>query len=335
MKKHWQFIAVTIVLSTIAAGSARAEEKKIEVKGYLQEMYRSVSNSAVDSDFYSKYDSYYMRLARVVFSGKPNADWAYNFQIDALQQPALLDAYLDFSREKLLPEPFTFRLRAGQFPVPFSMESQIEDYNLDTINRSQGVNNLAPGRDTRTKGRDIGASLQVTASPWEINKFAEVTIGQFNGEGANNPDLNNHKGLALRGVINPAKFVSWGVSCYDGNLFSTTTTADRFGTDISLTYGTAYLKGEYIRGRDGSVKKEGWYVQSAIFVLPKVLQAVAKYDVYDPDLSKSGNKKAVSTAGANWYFTDGMRLQATYEWEYRENIGIFYNVFSTVLALNF
>ena len=136
-------------------------------------------------------------------------------------------------------------------------------------------------------------------------------------------------------MLSPVTAVSWGVSYYDGERFSTATASGRFGTELSLTYGRAYLKGEYVRGRDTAVKKEGWYAQSGFFVLPKRLQAVAKYDVYDPNLAKSGDKTAVSTAGVNWYFEEGMRLQTNYEWKYREKGGIVCNIFSAVLALSF
>lgn len=325
-------------LSVTAAGNARAEEKKLEIKGNIQEMYRSVSSGITGNP---ESNSYSMRLARIGFSGKPSADWAYNFKIDASQQPALLDAYLDFSRENILPAPFAFTLRAGQFKVPFGLESITDDSTLDLINRSQVVNNLAPGRDVRAKGRDVGASLQVTAAPWGIKDFAQVTVGQFNGEGANATDRNNNKGLALRGVINPTKAVSWGVSYYNGNLYSTSTTVDRFGTELALTADRLYLKGEYVRGNAASIgnaaakRAEGWYAQSGFFMLPLVLQAVAKYDIYDPDMNAAGDKIATTTAGLNWHFADGMRLQANYEWVYGESVGISCNVFSTVLGMNF
>ena len=299
----------------------------MNIKGYMQPMYTASSNSTADS--------FSLRIARLVFSGKPNDDWSYQFQIDALAQTPLLDAYMDFNREKFLPEPFAFNVRVGQFKVPFSMESLASDTELDTLNRSQVVNALAPGRDTGTKGRDIGASLQFTASPWDIKKLVELTAGQFNGEGANAADKNTHKGLALRGVINPSKAVSLGASYYEGNRFSTSTVSNRFGTEISLICGGVTLKGEYLRGRDTSVKEEGWYAQSSFFVLPKVLQAVAKYDVYNPDLKKSGDKTAVSTAGLSWYFTDGLRLQSNYEWKYWEKVGKMCNTWSTILALTF
>ncbi len=310
-----------------AAGGARAADGRIDIKGYLQTMYSAPSNGTADS--------FSMRLARLVFSGKPGPDWSYLFQVDALAQTSLLDAYLDYSRDKLLPESFAFKFRAGQFKVPFSLESLSSDSELDTINRSQVVNALSPGRDTGTKGRDIGAALQLTASPWGRNRLVEVTVGQFNGEGANAADKNNYKGLALRAVLNPSKAVSFGVSSYDGNRFSTAAVSDRFGADLALTYGAACLKGEYLRARDAAVKAEGWYAQASVFMRPGVLQAVAKYDVYNPDLKKAGDRTAASTAGLNWYFTDGMRLQTNYEWKYRETGGKMLGTFSTVLALTF
>ena len=136
--KFVRLMAVVVAAYGFMAGSARAEEKKTEVKLYMQEMYSAVSDKTPDS--------FSMRLARIVFSGKPNTDWAYSFQLDASQQPALLDAYLDFSRENVLPKAFAFKFRAGQFKVPFSMEHLAGDSDLDTVNRSQVVNALTPAR---------------------------------------------------------------------------------------------------------------------------------------------------------------------------------------------
>ncbi|HNW44424.1 MAG TPA: porin [Elusimicrobiales bacterium] len=327
MKHKFFRLAAVAGIFLAAAGTARAAESKIDIKGYLQTMYSAGSNGVADS--------FSMRLARLVFTGKPNADWSYQFQVDATANPSLLDAYLDFSREKLLPEPFTFKVRAGQFRIPFSLESLSPDSELDTINRAQVVNTLSPGRDLGTKGRDIGAYAQLTAAPWRIKKFIELTAGQFNGEGANAADKNHYKGLALRAVVNPSEHFSFGVSDYEGNRFSTATASNRTGLEAAVYYGPASFKAEYIRGRDTATKKEGWYAQLAVYALPKTLQAVAKYDVYDPDTKLSGNRTAVSTAGLNWFFTEGMRLQTNYEWKYWETGGKMCNTFSTVLALTF
>jgi phosphate-selective porin len=262
--------------------------------------------------------------------------------LDATRQPAVLDAYLDFSRDRLLPEPFAFRLRAGQFKVPFSMENLVPDTDMETINRSQVVEALVPGRDTGTKGRDTGSALQITASPWGRKKLIEVTAGLFNGEGANAADKNKHKGFAARAALNPSERFSFGGSYYDGNRFSTSTVQDRLGAEALIRSGTAYLAGEYIIARDGGVRREGWYAQAAFYPLPKVLQAVIKYDIYDPDVKKSNAdstaselKTAVTTLAVNWYFQEGLRLQSDYEWKYRTDGGILCGTFNTMLALSF
>lgn len=322
--------------------TANAAEKTIDIKGYLQTMYSVPDDNNRTPANKRLISSFSIKTARIVFSGKAGPDWSYTFMLDGIRQPAIMDAYLDFSREKLLPEPFAFKFRAGQFKVPFSAESLVPDADLDTVNRAQAVDALAPGRDYGTKGRDTGASLQVTASPWGRKNLIDATVGGFNGEGANAADKNKHKGFAVRAVLNPAGFLSLGGSYYDGNRFSTSTVADRLGAEAALSFGPASLKGEYILGRDGAVRREGWYAQAGAFLLPKILQAVAKYDVYDPDVKRSNAassasevKTAVAALGVNWYFNEGMRLQADYEWKYRTDGGILCNTFNMVLALTF
>lgn len=328
-----KFLIVTAFFAALAM-PAEAAERNIDIKGWLFTAYSVPSNRTASS--------FSVKTARLAFSGKAGPDWSYYFMLDAIRQPAILDAYLDFSRNDLLPEPFAFKLRAGQFKVPFSLENLVPDADLETVNRSQVVEALVPGRDAGTKGRDTGASLQLTTSPWGRKKLIETNIGMFNGEGANTADKNKHKGLAARAVINPGDYLSFGGSYYDGNRYSTSTVADRLGAEAVLRFGGAYLEGEYILGRDGSIRREGWYVQAGAFVLPKVLQAVVKYDVYDPDVKKSNAastaseaKTAVTALVLNWHLNEDMRLQTDYEWKYRTDGGIVCGTFNTVLSLAF
>ncbi len=334
MKRILLTLAAAGAALALAAGGAWAAGNGPEIKGTLQTIYTVPGSRAASS--------FSVKMARVLFSGAAGPDWSYAVLLDAVRQPALLEAHLDFSRKNLLPEPFGFRFRAGQFRVPFSMESLAPDGELETVNRSQVVDALAPGRDTGTKGRDAGASLQLTASPPDRKRLVEATAGVFNGEGANTADKNKRKGYAARAVLYPAAGVSFGVSYYDGTRYSTSTVTDRAGAEAALAFGGFSLKGEYIRGRDGAVRREGWYAQAGAFVLPKALQAVAKYDIYDPDVKKSEaassaaeKKTAVSALGVNWYFAEGMRLQADYEWKYRTGGGILCNTFNAVLSLTF
>ena len=58
---------------------------------------------------------------------------------------------------------------------------------------------------------------------------------------------------------------------------------------------------------------EGWYVQAAWFALPKTLQAVLKYDVYDPNLDAASDRTRTWTAGANYFIKgDDLKLQLDY-----------------------
>ncbi len=67
-------------------------------------------------------------------------------------------------------------------------------------------------------------------------------------------------------------------------------------------------KGEYIKGKDAAIDKDGWYAQAGYFLIPKKLQGVLKYDFYDPDKKLKKNETSVSTYGVNWYFNKWANL---------------------------
>ncbi len=100
---------------------------------------------------------------------------------------ALTDGYLEV---RYWPE---FRLRVGQFKVPFSYEDLFSDNNIDFVERSV-ADNLAPSRD-------LGAMLHGSL----FGGVVSYAGGIFNGTGQNTADTNNSKDLAARLVVYPFK----------------------------------------------------------------------------------------------------------------------------------
>jgi phosphate-selective porin OprO/OprP len=232
-------------------------------------------------------------------------------QIDATKNPILMDALVDFS----LASPFA--LRIGQFKVPFSQESLAPSSSLDTINRSQPVEKLSPGRDIGSYGRDIG----VMAS----GKFSKVDcfLGVFNGSGINRGDLNKQKDIAARLVIHPLDFIQVVADFYKGLYSSavgvTPVRRDRSGIELFLNRLPFSLKGEYIFAKDDRTSREGWYVQAGYFILSKKLQSIIKYDSYDKDIKMSGDRSDVATLGLNLFFTENTKFQINYELHRQES----------------
>lgn len=256
------------------------------------------------------FDSFSIHRMRLSLTGEIIKGINFKLQVDAAKAAILLDCYADITFHSAA------KVRLGQFKVPFSMESLASDTEMDTIERSQAVNKMAPGFDIGTNGRDIGAMLSGKAA------FLEYSIGVFNGSGINKADTDDKKDWAARLLIRPASFLTFGASAYDGQTVATAG-ADpvkraRLGLEGVFTYGDGSLKGEFIQAQDGTIMRQGWYLQGAYFVLPKTLQGVVRFDSYDPDRNKDLNRSDLWILGLNWFLAPMTKLQVDYVWSRTE-----------------
>jgi len=94
-----------------------------------------------------------------------------------------------------------------------------------------------------------------------------------------------------------------------------------WGLDTQVKVGPFDLQAEYLRNRyepDNSTpangfEGDGWYVLGAYFVVPKYLQAVVRFENFDPDKGVEGNTSDVWTFGLNYYIKgDDLKLMANY-----------------------
>src|SRR5208283_660183 len=115
---------------------------------------------------------------------------------------------------------------AGQFLVPFSLESLTQDRNLETIDRSQVVSALAARKgDLANKlvdsignqnGRDIGIQVSGSFLHIENRYLVDYYLALLNGAGVNTLDNNQSKDFAGRLVLHPFKILDIGASYYNG-----------------------------------------------------------------------------------------------------------------------
>ena len=93
------------------------------------------------------------------------------------------------------------------------------------------------------------------------------------------------------------------------------------GLDAQFHAGPFDLSGEYLRAEfqpldripSASFDSDGWYAQAAYFAIPKALQAVVKYDDFDPNLGIAANSTRTWTLGANYFLkADDLKLQFDY-----------------------
>ncbi|MHB0998769.1 MAG: porin [Armatimonadota bacterium] len=303
-------------------------KRPVKLSGYVQTRY---SSSPQEGTF----DSLEARRVRLSLGGDvtPNAD--FKVQVDfAGSRKGLKSAKLgndgslstssaNFAKPLLLDAVFGYKLpknnklSIGQFKIPFGLENLTSSTNLDTINRSQVTETLVPGRDTGNQGRDVG--IQINGNR-ELNedgsKQIEYALGVFNGGGINTADDNSRKDIAARAVWKPGiDGLSVGLAAYNGALGADHSAHTRTGTELVYNLNPWAFKSEYIWGKDGSVKKKGWYA-TAVRQITDTTQAVVRYDVLNPNTSSVDDNSTNSlTLGFNKFLNkDGYsRWQLNYE----------------------
>jgi len=307
MKKTAIFIFILSLFLLHGIICAQEDEDKpvsagslLNLSGYVQTMYSSGEDSI---------DGFRIRRARLKLKGEILKNLHYNLQIDAVKSPCLIDATVEFPFSPLANLVF------GQFKVPFSLENLTSSSSLDTINRSQTVDKLCPGRDIRASGRDIGLAVNGQF------KNLEYTLGIFNGSGINQQDNNENKDISARMVFSPFESLSLGISHYNGR-YSPEEGAEsvlkkRTGLETSAVIGRFSLKSEIVFARDADINKAGWYFQGGFFP-SKPIQMVIRYDSLDRDTAADGDRISVLTFGLNYFFSKKTKLQVNYEFHGEE-----------------
>ena len=295
------FATILLVGANAAPGQSSSAQPTVtasrafQLTGYTQILYKH--------DWTSGSDGFQVRRARLGLSGEIAKNINFKFLFEGAKTPYLIDAQVEVAFSKKLT------LRFGQFKVPFSLESYTSTSDLDTVNRSQVVDKLSPGRDIGASGRDIGAMVCVKYS------IAEVNVGLLNGSGINKADTDKHKDVVSRVVLAPLAWLQVGASVYDGEVTTSSGPArrDRTGLDVALSRGDFSFKGEYIAATDARITTNGWYAQAGYFIVPKKVQAILKFDSFDKNRDAGSDRSDVLTVGVNWFFTSKTKLQINYE----------------------
>jgi phosphate-selective porin OprO/OprP len=255
--------------------------------------------------------TFQLRRERIVVSGDEGKLANFRVEVEASRTPSLLDSYvrLNFS-------PYA-KLTFGQFKVPFSQESLRFASTLLTVERSQVVNSLVPGRDNGSNGRDIGVQL---GGSYNFSETAGVdyAVAVLNGATVDRKDDNNRKDFAGRLAVRPLRGLSVAGDYYNGALGANEVPRARQGAEIAYTYRPLTLMGEFIWGHDGAVREQGWYGLGA-WRFSKQWEGVVRVDSYDPDRSLAGVTATSYLGGVNWYFAPGLRWQLNYGREDSQN----------------
>jgi phosphate-selective porin OprO/OprP len=333
--------------------------RSLSLSGYSQVVYANYTHPGAGK----YYDGFSIKRARLDFQGHFSARFDYRLLVDFVGQsgangtastggqlisPFLVEAYINY-------KPFDFlSIKAGQMIVAFSQENMTQDRNLDLIERSQVVNALVARKGDAANGlvdslgnqngRDIG--IQAGGSFGKIKDYylVDYSLQLLNGAGINTLDNNQSKDVDGRLVIHPLKFLSIGGSYYDGfDRFTSNLNKDqkreRWGAEFALNTDAVSLKGEYIKGQEGSrnpIFHEGAYGQAAYFFLPRKLEGLFRYDWYNPNTTaKTQVKSTYYDFGLTYFFNVWTKLQLYYSLRNQQGPTLNNNLFEAQFQLAF
>jgi phosphate-selective porin len=304
--------------------------RALQISGLVQTEYEGFQQTGVNNTFL-------LHRARLDVKGDIDDKWNYEVYTEFAGTTKLLDAYTTCKIADFL------KFTAGQFKVPYSLESLIADSQLDFIDRSQVVNALS-GRSTdvigNQNGRDIGIQINGSFVKIDGRYLFDYTLGLFNGAGYDvTTDNNGHKDFAGRFSVHPITDLKVSADFYNGQGNYGTPAKnqkrDRGGFDARYVVGGLGLQAEYDYGTDGIIKRNGWYGQATYFVIPSRLQLAAKYDTYDPNEIATNVKTNYYTGGVNYFFNNWARLAVDYIDRREEGTQVKNNLFEAQLQVTF
>lgn len=283
---------------------------RLNITGYIQSMFiGTFVDNAPDTD------TFRMRRARLKFAGfagDPKLQFTLEYDF-AFQR--LLTTTLEYHATD------AFKIRSGNYKVPYELESIVSASNLQFIERS-AITTYIGMLDQRDLGFGLFGKL--------FNKKVEYDIGVFNGEGSNTTNKNNE--LRYAGRVNwhvlgqfdntftnlsrqTALMLSYNTMYNDDSLKDKDPETKQWANMVDITFKHKRFSshGLYMIQRnhtDGSpaVVDNGFMAQMGVLVFPKV-EMVGRMAY----LFKEGSKDIHEyTTGTNVFFSEKLRLQLNY-----------------------
>jgi hypothetical protein len=283
-------------------------------------------------------NTFYVRRARLFFTGDIFEKVGFKISIEGANSPLLQDAYawLDYI-------PYA-KVTLGQFKTPFSVDQLMSIGDIPTINRSL-VTNMIVYPQLRDDGVMLSGEYRMKGVPFGVGYYAAL----FDGNGKNNVDDNNRKDWTGRAWINPfVPGLTLGGSWYSGDTKNETGNVpkdrdhQRWGADFE--YNATMVKGLKMMGEfewerkyyDNYVSKDvfsagapfghfahtfGYYLEAWYRVdgltgpmgFINGFEPVVRYDFLDENTGATGNDRTRWTFGANYHLNTYTRLAVNWE----------------------
>lgn len=292
---------------------ANTLKERITLAGYAQVGY------TYDDVGDKKSNTFDIKRVILMANGKITDKWSVYFMYSFANTGKILEAYTEY---RFLPQ---LTARIGQFKTMYTIENPMSPCFVELINcYSQAVNYLAGinGSDPlygSNSGRDMGILIYGDL----FNKFAHYNLAVMNGQGINLKDKNNQKDIVGSLMVHPLDWLAVGGSFIKGKGYAVGASAinpditagesytrNRWSAGATIKTKPIDIRTEYLAGKDGHVKSDGYYATASVHVFPK-FDIVASYDYFNKDKAIA-DKQTNYVAGVQWWFYPKCRVQAQY-----------------------
>lgn len=292
--------------------------ERIKLSGYVQAGYTYDDAEEADNTFDVK---------RIIFmaEGYVTDKWFFYFMYNFNGGGSLTEAYTDYH---FFPG---LSARLGQFKPPFTLEGPISPSSVELIDSySQATNYYTAVGSNHdllrgsTGGRDIGFMLYGDL----LNKKLTYYAGVINGQGINTKDRNGNKDIIGSIVVKPVKWLTAGGSFISGKGVAVgesdvnpeikvgdNYSRKRWSAGVKIETSPVSFRTEYLGGKDGNVKSDGYYATASVHVLPK-FDIIASYDYLNKNKSMDMKQTNYVAGVQHWFYP---RCRVRLQYTYRDN----------------
>lgn len=299
------FLVLFVMICVVSFAHAESKSlEQIKLTCFAQTRFDATFGEGADGDTELIADQFRISRVRIRASGKLVKTLSFFVQLDAASNPALKDARLRIACPRV---PLTFEM--GRFLPIFGVEGGVNPYWLTAVDYSLPVIKMFPGL------WDVGAKVYgKTAVNEQIGlNYAAAVVNGSSGYA----DTNKKKDFVGRLGFTLPMGLAVGGSAYLGQAAPTDGVGDdvdknRFGVDLKAVSGPILVQAEAILGKNHETDAMGFYVLGAYKVTPKV-QAVGRYDMFDPDTDGEDDSTSRIRAGVNCFIAGSNQVQIFYE----------------------
>lgn len=318
-KKLISFLLFLSIAALISAQESNAHKivntlkERLTVEGYTQLAY------TYDDTEGAKANTFEVKRAILMLRGKVTDRWSLYFSYNFANTSRILEAYTEY---KFLPE---LTIRFGEFKTMFTFENPMSPCNMELINVYSQATNYLAGYDSSdplygsSAGRDIGLLIYGDL----FGKLLNYKLAVMNGQGINKKDGNNQKDIVGTLIANPTEWLAVGGTFIKGTGCAVGTSAinpdikvgdnytrNRWSAGAMLKFKPVDIRTEYLHGKDGQVRSDGYYAVASIHILPRI-DIIAAIDYFNRNKTLK-DWQSNYMAGAQWWFYPKCRLQIQY-----------------------